>query len=237
MNILRPYHALGRKVSLSLIVTLCLFVAGFVVSGCGGGGGGGGSETIDSPDDGGSTVDNDSDVDEPSEGRVWTVAEILAEPVIGGAGGAPLCGGEFGFRRCTCAPDVPSTVRYRPSVEECPGQSAAAILSGDLLDAFSIVVRDTQNRDRWPAAGSGFGGCSAELADSDSPPARCSAFKVQAKFDIGGGTARVYCFGASGYSDIFADAARLTIKLSNDPFSNDDDIVRHCLAGPDLPLN
>lgn len=169
-------------------------------------------------------------------GHVWTVSEILLEPETGGAGGTPLCGGEFGFKRCTCAPDVPSYVRYRPAVVECNG-NAAAILSGPLLDAFSVVVRDTQNRDRWPAAGSGFGGCSASLADSDSPPNRCSAFKVQSKFPAGGGTAVVYCFGASGYDPLFSDAARLTVKITNDPTGNDDQLERYCLFGPTVPLN
>jgi hypothetical protein len=148
----------------------------------------------------------------------------------------PACGGEFGFKRCICANDVPSYVRYRPAVAECGG-SAAAILSGRLLKAFSIVVRDTQNRDRWPAAGSNFGGCSTALADASSPPNRCSAFKVQSKFKVGDGSSMVHCFGASGYSDIFADAARLTVKLSDDPLSNNDDIERYCLRGGSKSLN
>jgi len=169
-------------------------------------------------------------------GKVWTISEILSEPRTGGGGGTPLCGGEFGFRRCVCAEQVPSTIRYRPAVAECNG-NAAAILDGEYLDAFSIVVRDSQNRDRWPVAGSGFGGCSKEVADSKSPPNSCSAFKVQDKFDIAAGTARVYCFGASGYSDLFSDVVRVTIKLSDDPFSNDDDIDRMCLVSGDTPLN
>jgi len=84
---------------------------------------------------------------------------------------------------------------------------------------------------------SGFGGCSAEVANSESPPNACSAFKVQDKFDIAGETARVYCFGASGYSDLFSDVVRVTIKLSDDPFSSDDDIDRMCLVSGDEPLN
>lgn len=169
-------------------------------------------------------------------GKVWTISEIVSEPRTGGFGGTPYCGGEFGFRRCLCVDDVPSSVRYRPSVAECNG-NAAAILDGQYLEAFSIVVRDTQNRDRWPAAGSGFGGCSFSLANSESPPASCSAFKVQDKFDIAGGTARVYCFGASGYSELFSDVVRMTIKLSDNPFSNDDDIDRICLKSGSEPLN
>ncbi len=201
---------------------------------CSGGGGDSESEGSDEPVEQASPTP--TPVDANAGERVWTVAEILAEPKTGGSGGEPLCGGEFGFKRCLCAPDVPFYVRYRPAVAECNG-FAAAILSGPLLDAFSVVVRDTQNRDRWPEAGSGFGGCSFEEANSESPPARCSAFKVQSSFIIGQGAAKVNCFGASGYDPIFADAVRLTVKLSDDPFSNDDDIERYCLNGPTNPLN
>ena len=198
-----------------------------------------------SSNDSGSTTGNSSPIPTTSSipiasptptGKVWTISEILEEPRKGGFGGSAQCGGEFGFRRCVCAEQVPSSIRYRPAVLECNG-NAAAILDGQYLEAFSIVVRDTQNRDRWPAAGSGFGGCSASLANSESPPNSCSAFKVQDKFDIANGAARVYCFGASGYSDLFSDVVRVTIKLSDDPFSNDDDIDRMCLISGSDPLN
>jgi len=167
-------------------------------------------------------------------GRVWTIAEVLAEPRAGGSGGEATCGGEFGFRRCVCPESVPGSMRYRPALAECNG-NAAAILDGEYLNAFSIVVRDSQNRDRWPV--SGFGGCSFELANSDSPPNRCSAFKVQDRFEIAGGAAVVHCFGASGYSELFKDVVRVTIKLSDDPFSNEDDIDRLCLVAGDKALN
>lgn len=169
-------------------------------------------------------------------GRMWTIDEILAEPRMGGFGGAAECGGELGFRRCICAPNVKSSIRYRPSVLECNG-NAAAILHDEYVDAFSIVVRDSQNRDRFPDAGSGFGGCNFSLANSASPPNRCSAFKVQDKFKIAGGTAIVHCFGASGYSSIFSDAVRMTLKLEDVPSSNDDPLERYCLYAGDLPLN
>jgi hypothetical protein len=212
-------------------------VAVIMMGACNGGGGNGGEDESGQGSSSDTTdVSNPGPTEGKPGGRVWTVAEILAEPAKGGEGGVPACGGEFGFKRCLCAEDVPSYVRYRPAVAECGG-SAAAILSGRMLEAFSIVVRDTQNRDRWPAAGSLFGGCSEELADSTSPPNRCSAFKVQSKLTVGGGTAVVHCFGASGYSDIFADAARLTVKLSDDPFSSSDAIERYCLVGPTKPLN
>jgi len=172
----------------------------------------------------------------PAGGRVWTIQEILDEPRTGGAGGAASCGGELGFRRCVCAESVRPSLRYRPALAECNG-NAAAVLDGEYLNAFSIVVRDSQNRDRFPAAGSGFGGCSTALADSESPPNSCSAFKVQEKIEIAGGTAIVHCFGASGYSSIFSDVVRVTIKNSDDPFSSDDDIDRLCLVSGSAPLN
>jgi hypothetical protein len=210
------------KTSYYLVWALFLFC----VCACGGGGGGSAS------DDGAQSPESPSS---PAQ-RVWTVAEILSEPVRGGSGGSPSCGGEFGFKRCICPDQVPSYVRYRPAVLEC-NSNAAAILSGRLNNAFSIVVRDTQNRDRWPEAGSGFGGCSFNEANADAPPNNCSAFKAQSRFEVGDGSTEVYCFGASGYSDIFIDAARLTVKLSDDPFSNDDDIERFCLRSPSEPLN
>lgn len=171
---------------------------------------------------------------ESSTNKTWTVAEILSETRSGGAGGTALCGGELGFKRCICAEDVPGSIQYRPSVAECNG-NAAAILYDNYAEAFSVVVRDSQNRDRWPA--SGFNGCSAQLSNSDSPPNKCSAFKVQDKFAILDGAAVVHCFGASGYSALFSDAVRLTIKLENVPNSNDDPLVRVCLISGDLPLN
>jgi hypothetical protein len=204
-----------------------VFFSLFLLCGCGGSGGGGETEE---------TTENQEDESPIPSQRIWTVSEILSETPTGGSGGAATCGGELGFKRCICADQVPSYVRYRPAVLECNG-NAAAILSGRLNNAFSIVVRDTQNRDRWPEAGSGFGGCSFSEANAKAPPSRCSAFKAQSRFEIGDGTTEVYCFGASGYSPIFEDAARLTAKLTDDPFSNDDDVERYCLRSPSVPLN
>lgn len=208
--------------NITLLVLICYLA---FTLGCGGGG----SSSEATP------ADNNPNETERLDPRAQTIESILAEPPKGGSGGAARCGGELGFRRCICPNDVPSYVRYRPAVVECNG-NAAAILSGRLFDAFSIVVRDTQNRDRWPEAGSGFGGCSFEEANGDSPPARCSAFKAQDIFVAAPGV-RVYCFGASGYSEIFSDAARLTVKLTDSPFSNEDEVERYCLSGPDISLN
>jgi hypothetical protein len=123
--------------------------------------------------------DQDDDSEGDGGGKVWTLDEIRSEPRTGGAGGAARCGGEFGFRRCICVPDVPSSIRYRPAVAECNG-NAAIILYDEYEDSFSVVVRDSQNRDRWPE--SGFNGCSLELATSENPPNRCSAFKTRSPF-------------------------------------------------------
>lgn len=202
-----------------------LICLSFLALGCGGGGG----------DDFAAAPSPEPEVVKPL-GRVWTVAEILAEPRKGGGSSEARCGGEFGFARCVCAPNVPGIVRYRPAILECNG-NAGAILSGRLVDVFSVVVRDTQNRDRWPAAGSGFGGCSFATANSEDPPKRCSAFKVQDRFPIAGGAAEVHCFGASGYSDIFKDVVRITAKITNDPFSSNDEIERYCLVSGAKPLN
>lgn len=199
-------------------------------------GGGGGDDSADPTPTPSSTGTPGPTPTTAPLGRTWTVDEIIAEPRTGGFGGAPECGGEFGFKRCTCPENVRSSIRYRPSVLECNG-NAAVILYDQYIDIFSVVVRDTQNRDRWPEAGSGFGGCNFSLANSESPPNRCSAFKVQDMFTIANGTAVVHCFGASGYSSIFSDAARITFKLADVPNSNDDPLERHCLYSGDQPLN
>jgi hypothetical protein len=197
----------------------------------------GGSDPQDDINFGGDSGQNPPASDVPpgtGDGKVWSLSEVLSEPRGGGAGGAARCGGEFGFRRCVCPEDVPAAMRYRPALAECDN-NAAILLDGQYLEAFSVVVRDSQNRDRWPA--SGFNGCSDELSNSESPPNRCSAFKVQRKFGTPDGTAVVHCLGASGYSVLFEDVVRATIKLSDDPTSNDDDIDRLCLISGDKPLN
>jgi hypothetical protein len=206
-------------------------IASAFIAGCGS------SSPQDDVNFGGDTGQDQGDPGNPSadgDGKVWTLAEVLSEPRGGGSGGTARCGGEFGFRRCVCPEDVPGSMRYRPALAECDG-NAAILLDGPYLEAFSVVVRDSQNRDRWPA--SGFNGCSAELSNSESPPNRCSAFKVQRKFTTPDGTAMVHCFGASGYSALFEDVVRATIKLTDDPNSSDDEIDRLCLVSGDKPLN
>lgn len=168
--------------------------------------------------------------------KVWTVAEILAErkrPVTKKK--INYCKGGR-FQPCVCVKDVAKQIQYRPAVEEC-GNNAAIILSGKYLSVYSTVVRDGENRDRWPAEGTS--NCtSAETALGLN---KCSVFKVQKELGIESetklGDAEVHCLGASGYSKLFSRVSRITIKLSDSPDSNADPLVRACLAGPTRPLN
>ncbi len=139
------------------------------------------------------------------------------------------------FASCVCSQDVTRFAQYRPALKECGGK-AAVILSGKYLGIFSVVVRDSENRDRWPA--SGFGGCSSYERDILALN-RCSAFKVQKRFVVEheDGDAEVHCLGASGYSTLFKRVVRMTAKLSDVPNSTNDPLARWCLEGPAVPLN
>ncbi len=141
------------------------------------------------------------------------------------------------FKPCTCAEAVPEEVHYWPVFPAC-GNRAAILLRGRFLNVFSVVVRDNQNRDRWPT--SGFNRCSFRLANSANPPARCSAFKVQSSFvyeDPNLGLTRVNCLGAAGTSNLFRNVVRITAKLQDVPGSNADPLKRWCLFSPAERLN
>ena len=137
-------------------------------------------------------------------------------------------------RRAVCPKDVPESVLYRPFFSGCGGK-AAIILRDDFIDSFSVVVRDSLNRDRFPLPGSGYGGCSKELASSAAPPRSCSAFKASNEYvaNISGIPSRVVCFPESGSSSIFSDVRRMTIKVRNSSTA----IRRFCLNGPRNKLN
>ena len=130
------------------------------------------------------------------------------------------------FKPCICAKSVPTDVKYRPRLAECGG-NAAVILEGEWADAFSVVFRDRQNRDRYPS--SGYNGCTAAEAGGVAPPNRCSAFKVQRKIQEEGRT--IHCFGNKGTAKILAKATRLTVKLKDVPTSSADPLARICLNG------
>ena len=141
------------------------------------------------------------------------------------------------FKPCICSSVVPKGIKYRPSLDACGGD-AAAILSGQFSSSYSVVLRDSQNRDRWPA--SGYNGCSdSEVEDGLN---KCSAFKCQRLFtrkNARGRNEKVCCFGESGFHPILGGATRLTIKLRDIPGSTNDPLVRACLNDfdPDVNLN
>ena len=140
------------------------------------------------------------------------------------------------FAPCVCWQDVSKSVSYRPTYPGCNG-NAAILTRGKYKDIFSVVVRDKENKDRWPAAG--FGDCSAALASSASPPNRCSAFKVQKIYyeETSAGTQRVNCLGAKGTSALFKKVTRMTGKISDAPGTTNDPLARWCLRSPARPLN
>ncbi len=140
------------------------------------------------------------------------------------------------FKPCVCWQDVHKDVSYRPKYPACGG-NAAVLTRGKYKGIFSVVVRDNQNRDRWPE--SGFNGCSIDTAQSVSPPASCSAFKVQKILyeDKKGQIQRVNCLGAPGTSKLFKSVVRMTAKISDAPGTTNDPLARWCLRSPTLPLN
>jgi hypothetical protein len=166
---------------------------------------------------------------------VWSIKQIITERAFTAIKRNPrYCSGGV-FKPCVCAPDVPSIVQYRPAVREC-GRKAAIILSGKYKDVFSVVVRDVENKDRWPA--SGINGCTP-FETNVLALNKCSAFKAQKVIPVESkdGDATVHCLGASGYSKLFSRVRRMTAKLSDVPNSTADPLARWCLRGPANPLN
>lgn len=128
------------------------------------------------------------------------------------------------FKPCICASKSPKDIKYRPSYKQCSGK-AAVILGGKYTQSFSVVLRDRQNRDRYPAVG--FNGCTK--AQADAGLARCSAYKCQKKFTDRKTKEKVCCFGGSGKSKYLRKATRMTIKVADSPNDSQDPLVRVCL--------
>ena len=173
--------------------------------------------------------------------KVWTIDEILAERQTPVEIKSPrMCSGNR-FKPCVCAPDVTKLVQYRPSIAQC-GKKAGIVMSGTrYIKAFSVVVRDRDNRDRWPLnfpqTGTGYGGCT--LAQAKAGVGKCSAFKVQKiiKVSNDNGDAEVHCLGESGYHPLMRGISRMTVKLKDVPGSHEDPLERLCLYGATTPLN
>lgn len=168
--------------------------------------------------------------------KVWTPEEILAERKLNSKDKKKpkYCQGGA-FKPCVCPRDVTKRVQYRPAVSVCGGD-AAIILSGSYLSAFSAVVRDGENKDRWPV--NGANGCTPYETNVLGLN-KCSVFKVQKIVGVEDpeADAEIHCLGASGYSTLFRRVTRITIKISDIPGTNDDPLARLCLAGPTKPLN
>ena len=130
------------------------------------------------------------------------------------------------FTPCICPARVPEEVKFRPRLKECGG-NAGVILEGEWADAFSVVLRDRLNRDRYPSQG--YNGCTLAEASGEAPPNRCSAFKVQKVYR--GGDKAIHCFGNRGTDKILAKASRLSVKLKDVPTSSQDPLARICLTG------
>lgn len=182
-----------------------------------------------------STVANAQDATPtPESKRSWTAAEILEVRQKEVKKRIKYCQGGR-FKPCVCASDVTKLVQYRPSVTECGGR-AGVVKSGRYMSAFSVVVRDRDNRDRWPV--NGANGCTPYETNVLALN-KCSVFKVQKiiKLSDPKGDAELHCLGASGYSRLFKNVTRMTIKLADIPNSTKDPLARLCLSGPTKPLN
>jgi hypothetical protein len=171
----------------------------------------------------------------PTTREVWTVERIMTERAFRPIKKKPKYCNTGPFKPCVCASDVPSIVQYRPAVKEC-GKKAAIILSGKYKDVFSVVVRDKENKDRWPV--NGINGCTPYETNVIALN-KCSAFKAQSVIEVSNnaGDATVHCLGASGYSSLFKRVRRMTAKITDIPDSTTDPLARWCLAGPSKPLN
>ena len=136
-----------------------------------------------------------------------------------------MCQGKR-FTPCVCWQDVPTYVSYRPSERVCRNSNAAVILRGPMYRSFSVVVRDTENSDRFP--------------DSSCSQNYCIVFKTQKIVyrTRAGVRERVNCLGARGTSGLFKKVVRITVKVSDIPDKNGQkDLRRYCLKGPGIKLN
>jgi hypothetical protein len=150
-----------------------------------------------------------------------------------------LCNGGI-FKPCTCWTDVPKTVKYNPSDARCgrstyPGDgenyNASISLGGEFRNAFSVVVRTFENADRSPYESTL---CSVEQFRAGLN--RCSRWKAQREYR--GAATRLVCLGASGYSRVFKNVRRMTVKVSDRKGTNGlKDIRRYCLRNPSMRLN
>ncbi|MBL7661412.1 hypothetical protein JNK13_01550 [bacterium] len=146
------------------------------------------------------------------------------------------------FKPCVCYNTVPKSIKYRPSDPNCPmsrypgdtnNHVASVILSGKFQSAFSTVVRTRSNADRSPR-NDWFSRTHCTLEEHNAGERKCSAWKVQDEYD--GEGVRGLCFGASGYSKVFEQIRRITIKATSRRLHKVGG-GRYCLKKPTVNLN
>lgn len=124
----------------------------------------------------------------------------------------------------SCSKQFPADVSYVPSMAACGGD-AAIVLSGDLKNSFSVVVRACDNGDRDPC----YKSLNACATNSSSP------FKVQktidAVIDRDGVqmSAKIHCLKEPGTSLVYKMVRRLTIKRVNPVRNPARDVYKICL--------
>ena len=124
----------------------------------------------------------------------------------------------------SCSQSMPKSMSYYPSLSQCGG-NAGVILTDNLINSFSVVVRACDNGDRDPCF---------KNADSCGTNAS-SPYKVQktvnATVNRDGKTipAKIYCLHEPGTSLAYTAVRRITIKRV-DPVSNPaTDVLKICL--------
>ena len=145
-----------------------------------------------------------------------------------------------GVEPCVCAPDVPAIASYFPSDPRCPKSTypgdtgknvASVVLRKGLRKAFSTVLRTYKDEDRSP-----YEPALCTMSEFQSGQTKCSRWKGWRTLRVGSET--VICFGASGYSKVFRQIGRISIKVSDFPGPDGKkDVRRYCLVKASEPLN
>jgi hypothetical protein len=126
-------------------------------------------------------------------------------------------GAASAFAQPPCTHNIPKSFGYRPSMKACNGK-AAILLKGNLINSFSVVVRDHLGRDRIP--------------DESCEVNSCSIAKTQKTIYTRG--VRIACLGASGRVFKKYKIRRATIKLNDTPPKK---ILRYCIKDPTESVN
>jgi|GEM_PF-5331584 len=128
----------------------------------------------------------------------------------------------------------PAGVSYLPSVSQCDGK-AAIVLSADLKNSFSVVVRACDNGDRDP--------CYNYLGERSCGTNASSPFKVQKTIDAiierqgVQSSAKIHCLKETGSSKVYKMVRRLTIKRVNPVRNPSRDVYKICLPSRTRAFN